>query len=61
MSNYTVIVVRADGSHLTLESGISKDRAEALRAALLAFFRDVLIVETHPSIKSPARPDPEDR
>jgi hypothetical protein len=56
---YTVIVIRANGCHLTIESGMSKERAEALKVALQGFFSDVLVVKTQPSIKSPARPDPE--
>ena len=56
---YTVIIVRADGSDLQIESGIPKARAEALKAALHGFFPDVLIVDTQPSTRSAIRPNPE--
>jgi DNA-binding transcriptional regulator LsrR (DeoR family) len=56
---YTVIIVRADGSDLQIESAIPKERAEALKAALHGFFPNVLIVDTQSSTKSAIRPNPE--
>ncbi len=56
---YAVIIVRGDRSELQIESGIPKERAEALKAALQGFFPEVLVVDAQTSTKSADRPEPD--
>jgi hypothetical protein len=53
---YDVIVVRTDDSRFTIESGVPQKRAQALKAALQGFFREIVIVETPRPAKSSRPP-----